>query len=170
MNFPLPRKGRREIMEIRNPIHPEHGKGLTTEQLRKEFLIQGLFTEGAFRLVYSHFDRIMVGGVCPKDPISLEVSEKVIGASFLLERREMGIINIGAKGKVFVDGTNYELERKDGLYVGMGPKKILFSSTGKSEPAKFYLLCALLKPSPSTWVLPRKAIRGLSISTSIPVG
>jgi 4-deoxy-L-threo-5-hexosulose-uronate ketol-isomerase len=156
-------KGRRVIMEIRNPIHPEHGKGLTTKQLRKEFLIQGLFTEGAFKLVYSHFDRIMVGGVCPKDPICLEVSQKVIGASFLLERREMGIINIEARGKVSVDGTNYELERRDGLYVGMGSKEILFSSVGKGEPA-------MLKPSPSTWVLPRKAIRGLSISTSIPVG
>lgn len=137
-------------MEIRNPIHPEQGKGLTTEQLRKEFLIQDLFTEGAFKLVYSHFDRIMVGGVCPKDPISLEVSRKVIGASFLLERREMGIINIEGKGKVSVDGTTYELERRDGLYVGMGSKEILFSSVRKGEPAKFYLLCAPAHMSYST--------------------
>jgi len=129
-------------MEIRDPMHPEHAKKLTTEGLRKELLIQGLFTEGTFKLVYSHFDRIMVGGVCPRDPISLEVSQKVIGASSLLERREMGIINIGAKGRVSVDGTDYELEGRDGLYIGMGAREILFSSMGKGEPAKYYLLCA----------------------------
>jgi 4-deoxy-L-threo-5-hexosulose-uronate ketol-isomerase len=129
-------------MEIRDPMHPEHAKKLTTEGLRKELLIQGLFTEGTFKLVYSHFDRIMVGGVCPRDPISLEVSQKVIGASSLLERREMGIINIGAKGRVSVDGNGYELEGRDGLYIGMGAREILFSSMGKGEPAKYYLLCA----------------------------
>ncbi len=129
-------------METRNPIHPEHGKALTTEQLRKEFLIQGLFEEGAFKLVYSHFDRIMVGGVCPRNPISLEVSDKVIGASYLLERREMGIINVGAKGKVTVDGTDYELDTRDGLYVGRGTEEILFSSAEKGRLPKFYLNCA----------------------------
>ena len=129
-------------MEMRNPIHPEHAKAFTTEQLRKQFLIQDLFREGAFKLVYSHFDRIMVGGVCPHDPISLEVSEKVIGTSYLLERREMGIINIGSKGKVALDGTDYDLDRRDGLYVGRGTKEILFSSAEKGKPAKFYLNCA----------------------------
>ncbi len=129
-------------METRNPIHPEHAKALTTEQLRKEFLIQNLFREGAFKLVYSHFDRIMVGGVCPQDPISLQVSDKVIGASYLLERREMGIINIGPKGRVTVDGTDYELDKRDGLYVGRGTEAILFSSEDKGKPARFYLTCA----------------------------
>ena len=129
-------------METRNPIHPEHAKAFTTEQLRNEFLIQGLFRQGAFKLVYSHFDRIMVGGVCPRDPISLQVSEKVIGASHLLERREMGIINIGAKGRVTVDGNDYELDKRDSLYVGMGVKQVLFSSADKGKPAKFYLNCA----------------------------
>jgi len=130
------------IMEMRNPIHPEHAKALTTEQLCQEFLIQGLFGKGAFKLVYSHFDRIMVGGVCPKDPVSLKVSEKVIGASYLLERREMGIINIGSKGKVWADGTEYELDNRDGLYVGRGNKEILFSTAEREKPAKFYLNCA----------------------------
>ncbi len=137
-------------MEIRNPIHPEHGKGLTTDQLRKEFLIQDLFSERTFKLVYSHFDRIIVGGVCPKDPISLEVSRKVIGASSILERREMGIINIGAKGKISVDGSEYELEERDGLYIGRGAKEVLFSSTNKGDPSKFYLLCAPAHTSYST--------------------
>ncbi len=129
-------------MEVRNPIHPEHARAFATEQFRQDFLIGGLFRKGTFKLVYSHFDRIMVGGVCPEDPVSLEVSEKVIGASYLLERREMGIINIGSKGKVAVDGTEYELEKRDGLYVGRGAKGILFSSLDKEKPAKFYLNCA----------------------------
>ena len=129
-------------MEIRNPIHPQHGKTLTTEQLRDEFLIQDLFREGTFKLVYSHFDRIMVGGVCPQDAIALEVSEEVIGASYLLERRELGIINIGEKGKISVDGKDYKLDRRDGLYVGRGSREVLFSSLDKGKPAKFYLACA----------------------------
>ena len=129
-------------MEIRNPIHAEHAKNLTTEQLRKEFLIQGLFRRGAFKLVYSHFDRMIVGGVCPQDPISLEVSEGLIGAPYLLERREMGIINIGGGGTVTVDGTDYELSKRDSLYVGRGAKEILFSSGDKEKSAKFYLNCA----------------------------
>ena len=129
-------------MEIRNPIHPQHGKTLTTDQLRDEFLIQDLFRVGTFKLVYSHFDRIMVGGVCPQDAIALEVSEEVIGASYLLERRELGIINIGEKGKISVDGKDYKLDRRDGLYVGRGSREVLFSSLDKGKPAKFYLACA----------------------------
>ncbi|MFQ6078648.1 MAG: 5-dehydro-4-deoxy-D-glucuronate isomerase [Thermodesulfobacteriota bacterium] len=129
-------------METRDPIHPEHAKGLTTDQLRNKFLIQGLFSEGAFNLVYSHFDRIIVGGVCPRDPVGVEVSEKVIGASHLLERREMGVINIGAKGKVSVDGTECDLDKRDGLYVGRGAKEVLFSSTDKDKLSRFYLVCA----------------------------
>lgn len=129
-------------MEIRNAIHPEHAVVFDTEELRENFLIQNLFAPDRFKLVYSYFDRLIVGGVCPLDPIKIAVDEKIIGGPYLLERREMGIINVGGQGSVSVDGTAYDLAPKDGLYVGMGAKDLKFSSTGKDDLARFYLNCA----------------------------
>lgn len=129
-------------MEIRNAIHPEHAVVFDTEELRENFLIQNLFAPDRFKLVYSYFDRLIVGGVCPLDPIKMAVDEKIIGGPYLLERREMGIINVGGQGSVSVDGTAYDLAPKDGLYVGMGAKDLKFSSTGKDDLARFYLNCA----------------------------
>lgn len=129
-------------MEIRNAIHPEHAKQFSTEELREHFLIQGLFKLDAVKLVYSYYDRLIVGGICAAGSLTLTVDEKVIGSSYLLERREMGVINVGAKGTVSVDGTPYELESRDGLYIGMGSKELMFSSANKNNPAKFYLNCA----------------------------
>ncbi len=130
-------------MEIRNAIDPEHSKQFSTEELRKHFLIKELFKLNSVKLVYTYYDRLIVGGVCPApDPLTLSVDEKVIGSSYLLERREMGVINIGARGTVSVDGTPYELESRDGLYIGMGSKEVIFSSADKNNPAKFYLNCA----------------------------
>ena len=130
-------------MEIRNAIDPEHAKQFSTEELRKHFLIRELFKLDSVKLVYTYYDRLIVGGICPApNPLTLSVDEKVIGSSYLLERREMGLINIGAKGTVSVDGTLYELESRDGLYIGMGSKEIILSSANKDNPAKFYLNCA----------------------------
>jgi len=129
-------------MKIRNAFNPEYARSLTTEYLRQEFLIGGLFIPGDIKLVYSHFDRIIVGGICPRMPLSIQVSREIIGSDYLLERREVGIINIGSRGTVNVDGKEYVLDRKDGLYVGMGTRDIQFSSENPKELAKFYLNCA----------------------------
>ncbi len=127
-------------MEIRHGIHPEHGKHLDTDGLRKEFLVQDLFRVGEVKLVYSHIDRIIVGGVCPSRPLTLEVPKEIIGGDSLLERREMGIINVGGDGRVTADGTRYDLAFKECLYLGRGTKDIRFESIDASKPAKFYLL------------------------------
>jgi 4-deoxy-L-threo-5-hexosulose-uronate ketol-isomerase len=129
-------------MEIRNAIHPEHAVVFDTEELRENFLIQNLFAPDRFKLVYSYFDRLIVGGVCPLDPIKMAVDEKIIGGPYLLERREMGIINVGGQGSVSIDGAAYDMAPKDGLYVGMGAKDLKFSSTDKDDLARFYLNCA----------------------------
>jgi len=129
-------------MEIRNAIHPEHAALFDTEHMRKQFLIQNLFQPDEIKLVYSHFDRFIVGGVCPLKPLELEVDQKIIGAPYLLERRELGLINIGGPGSVSVNGKKHGLDPRDGLYVGMGAKELEFSSTDKENPAKFYLNCA----------------------------
>ena len=129
-------------MEIRHAVHPEQAKHFTTEELREHFLVQEVFRPGAVKLVYSYYDRLIVGGVCPTKPLTLAVDEKVIGSSFLLERREMGVINIGGSGTASVDGKPYELDTRDSLYIGMGSKDLIFSSADKGNPAKFYLNCA----------------------------
>jgi 4-deoxy-L-threo-5-hexosulose-uronate ketol-isomerase len=130
------------MMEIRNAVHPEHGAAMGTDELREHFLVEALFQSGQTRMVYSYYDRLIIAGVVPREPLTLAVDEKVIGASHLLERREMGIINIGAGGTVTVDGTVFEMAPRDGLYVGMGAREIAFQSSNASDPAKFYLNCA----------------------------
>lgn len=125
-------------MEIRHGIHPEHAKTLDTEELRREFLIEGLFQKDALKMVYSHIDRIITGGVCPVDQrLELTVT-KELGVDYFSQRREMGIINIGATGSVWVDGKEYPLDNRECLYVGMGPQQVAFTSAEKSRPAKFY--------------------------------
>ena len=101
-------------MEVRNAANPRDVKNYDTDRLREEFLIQDLFKPGVIKLVYSHIDRIITGGACPVGPLKLE-GEKDIKAAYFLERREMGIINVGPKGTVTVDGKSYELNTKDGL-------------------------------------------------------
>jgi 4-deoxy-L-threo-5-hexosulose-uronate ketol-isomerase len=124
-------------MEVRNASNPLDVKHYTTERLRADFLIQDLFSPGKVKTVYTHVDRVIVGGVVPQKPLRLEAGAE-IRADYFLERRELGIINIGAKGTVTVDGKDYPLENRDGLYIGMGSKEIVFSSTDPQNPAKFY--------------------------------
>lgn len=132
-------KGRGFIMEIRNAVHPEDARAYTTEKMRKEFLIQDLFNDDQVKLVYSHIDRIITGGIKPvKKELKLEAG-KEIGADYFLARREMGVINIGGKGIVVIDGAKYNLEFRDGIYIGMGNKEIVFASEEDDNPAKFYL-------------------------------
>ena len=124
-------------MDIRCASNPKDVKNYTTDRLREEFLIQGLFIAGETKMVYSHVDRIITGGVCPQQPVKLDAGAE-IRAEHFLDRREMGIINIGPKGSVIVDGTVFVLDTKDGLYIGMGAKDIIFASDDPANPAKFY--------------------------------
>jgi 4-deoxy-L-threo-5-hexosulose-uronate ketol-isomerase len=125
-------------MDIRYAIHPDHMKRLDTNEIRKHFLMDRLFGKGKLNMVYSHIDRVIVGGVCPADnELQLKVT-KELGVDFFLQRREMGVINIGSKGVVFVDGKEYILEKKECLYIGMGPKDVSFRSSDRNNPAKFY--------------------------------
>jgi 4-deoxy-L-threo-5-hexosulose-uronate ketol-isomerase len=90
-------------------------------------------------LTYSHIDRMIIGGVCPEKALSLEGGSE-LGTEFFLERRELGIINVGPEGTVSVDGQAYELNRNEGLYVGQGSREVLFSSKDPKHPAHFYML------------------------------
>jgi len=129
-------------MEMRHSINPEDAGKYDTEKLRKAFLIQSLFKPGEIKMIYMHFDRIIAGGIVPlQEPVPL-ATDTNIGTDYFLERREAGIINIGGKGKIFVDGKEFTLDTKDCLYAGAGTKEVVFSSEDKAHPAKFYMNCA----------------------------
>ena len=125
-------------MELRTAASPRDVKHYTTDRLREEFLIQGLFTLGEIKMVYSHIDRIITGAAVPgKEILKLTAGEE-LRAEYFLQRREMGIINIGGDGVITVDGKEYQVAHKEGMYIGMGAKEITFASKEEETPAKFY--------------------------------
>ncbi|MFW3388160.1 UNVERIFIED_CONTAM: 5-deoxy-glucuronate isomerase, partial [Kocuria sp. CPCC 205274] len=127
-------------VDTRYAIHPFHGAVLDTEQLRQEFLIQNMFQPDEMTMTYSHIDRICVGGVLPVYGVVHlpDTLGRQFGVDFFLQRREMGIINIGGAGFVVVDGERYELAAHDGLYIGKGAHEVTFASNDYANPAKFY--------------------------------
>lgn len=126
-------------MEVRNASNSKDVKHYTTDRLREEFLITDLFTKDNSKMVYSHIDRIITAGFMPvKKELKLEAG-KELAADYFLQRREMGCINIGGKGIITVDGTEYNMEPRDGIYIGMGNKEITFKSVDSKNPAKFYV-------------------------------
>ncbi|RWR03488.1 5-keto-4-deoxyuronate isomerase [[Pantoea] beijingensis] len=127
-------------MQVRQSIHSDHAKLLDTNALRREFLIETIFDADNYTMTYSHIDRIIVGGVMPvvkSVTIGAEVG-KQLGVSYFLERRELGIINIGGPGVIDVDGKTWEIDNEQALYIGMGAKSVIFKSIDASHPAKFY--------------------------------
>jgi 4-deoxy-L-threo-5-hexosulose-uronate ketol-isomerase len=146
-------------MEIRTAISPKDAKNYTTDKLREEFLVQSLFRAGEINTVYSHIDRIIIGAAVPTTPLTLTAGQE-IRAQYFLQRREMGIINIGGKGTVVIDGTVYEMDYKDGLYIGMGSKEISFSSEDEAKPALFYFNSAPAhKTYPTVLIKPENCTR-----------
>ncbi|RYY17418.1 MAG: 5-dehydro-4-deoxy-D-glucuronate isomerase [Chitinophagaceae bacterium] len=127
-------------MQIRFQNSPKETAGMTTQQLRENFLIEQLMQPGKISLTYSHYDRMIVGGVVPTStPIDLPNEGELKAASFL-ERREVGIINVGGNGKVSAGGVDYALEKLECVYLGKGTETVSFSSDDAAAPAIFYLL------------------------------
>ncbi|MFP7484720.1 5-dehydro-4-deoxy-D-glucuronate isomerase [Priestia filamentosa] len=126
-------------METRYAHHPEDVKKQTTEELRQNFLVETLFEADHVHLTYTHNDRMIFGGVTPSQEELTIKLDKELGVSYFLERRELGIINIGADGTVILDGVEYEMKGRDGLYVGRGTKDVKFRSKDANNPAKFYI-------------------------------
>ena len=126
-------------MDVRNASNSKDVKHYTTERLREEFLIQDLFCADEMKMVYSHIDRIITAGTKPvKKEIKLEAG-KELAANYFLERRELGCINIGGEGVITVDGVEYVMNPRDGIYIGRGNKDITFKSKDEKNPAKFYI-------------------------------
>ena len=127
-------------MQIRFQNSPKETSQMNTAQLRENFLVQGIMQPGKIELVYSHFDRLIIGGAVPTtEAISLP-NEDELKAKFFLERREMGIINVGGKGTVTADGTSYEMDKLECVYLGKGTQDVSFSSASADASAHFYIL------------------------------
>jgi 4-deoxy-L-threo-5-hexosulose-uronate ketol-isomerase len=127
-------------MEIRFAQSPGEVRGMTTEELRGAFLTEPLMEADSVRLLYTHYDRVILGGVQPVERRLSLGTYPELKADFFLQRREIGIINVGGKGKVFAGDAEYELDKLDCLYIGRGVKRVEFSSLLPKHPAAFYLL------------------------------
>ena len=140
-------------LTVRQPSAALDAKHYTTERLRSEYVIETIFAADEAVFTYSHFDRIIAGGVMPVNTaVELKGCKELCSDTFL-ERREMGVINIGGKGKITVDGVGYDLKQYDGLYVGMGAKEISMESEDGANPAKFYInTCPAHKTYPNVLV------------------
>ncbi len=133
-------------MDIRYSASPNDVKRYTTEELRREFLIENLYEADSVVAVYSHVDRMVTLGCMPvHETVSIDKGIDIwanFGTKYFLERREIGIFNIGGAGSIRVDGKVYELGYKDCLYITMGAKEVLFASADPACPAKFYMVSA----------------------------
>lgn len=127
---------------IRHAVSPMETAAMATDELRSNFHIADLFQPGRTVQIYTHYDRMIVGGATPTDaPLQLETI-KPTGTKNFLDRRELIAVNVGGPGKVEADGQKHRLEARDMIYVGMGTQTVRFSSDDAANPAKFYLLSA----------------------------
>jgi 4-deoxy-L-threo-5-hexosulose-uronate ketol-isomerase len=130
-------------MEIRHATNPVESKRYTTKELRENFLIENLFETNKVNMVYSHHDRMVIGGAIPAEGSLKLEADASLKTAYFLERREIGIINIGAEGMIKIDGEEYSLSKKDCLYIGLGKKEISFESKNNADPAIFYFVSTL---------------------------
>ncbi len=145
-------------MELRTAASPKDVKHYDTKRLREEFLIQGLFAADEIKLVYSHIDRIITGAATPVEKELKLTAGDELRAEYFLQRRELGLINIGGDGVVTVDGKEYVVEHKNGMYIGMGSKDISFRSLDAAKPAKFYLNSAPAHKTYPTVLIKREGV------------
>lgn len=137
-------------------VHPEDYKRYDTEAIRNHFLLESLFENGQANFVYTHYDRMIVGGVIPANK-EIELSNfPILRADYFLERREMGIINVGGDGVVVVDEEKFTLSKLDCLYIGKGNRRVSFSSVNASQPAVLYVLSAPAHANYPTRLLQKK--------------
>lgn len=143
-------------MDVRFQNSPKETAGMNTGELRSSFLVENLMVNDELRLVYSHYDRVIVGGVKPiGETIALETDAE-LRADYFLQRRELGIINVGGDGVVQADGETFSLRKLDAVYIGKGVKTVSFKTTDASKPSIFYLLSAPAHQSYPTKKLTRE--------------
>jgi 4-deoxy-L-threo-5-hexosulose-uronate ketol-isomerase len=132
----------RVTLDVRHAADADAVRAYDTDALRRRFLVQSLFRDDAIALTYSHVDRMVIGGAMPVTEALDLVALKPIGSPCFLDRRELGIVNVGGPGSVEVDGMSHALAKLDSLYVGMGHAGVRFRSADAADPARFYLVSA----------------------------
>ncbi|HWJ90263.1 MAG TPA: 5-dehydro-4-deoxy-D-glucuronate isomerase [Flavisolibacter sp.] len=143
-------------MKIIHQVHPEDFVRYTTQDIRKKFLLDTIVAQGKIECAYTHYDRMIVGAAVPAgSPLELGTYEE-LKSEYFLSRRELGVVSIAGRGSVSVDGEQFAMDKLDCLYIGLGKKKIVFSSEQAETPAKFILFSCpahheyptrLMKPS-----------------------
>lgn len=126
-------------MNQRHAASPKEVAKMNTQEIRENFLIDDLMQENKFSLTYSHYDRVIIGSVVPLSQGMELPNFPNLRSEYFLERRELGIINIGGPGQVLADGVSFDVTKLDAVYIGMGTKKLTFKSISSGDPAKFYL-------------------------------
>ncbi|RFZ81354.1 5-dehydro-4-deoxy-D-glucuronate isomerase [Mucilaginibacter terrenus] len=127
-------------MKVLHSVHPEDFKTYQTDKIRERFLIEDLVQDNQLNCVYTHYDRMIIGGAKPVNETLQLPNYPNLRATYFLERREIGIINVGGDGTVTADGQRYEMKKLDCLYIGKGAKEVSFSSADASKPAVYYIL------------------------------
>ncbi|MEY2917742.1 MAG: 5-dehydro-4-deoxy-D-glucuronate isomerase [Bacteroidota bacterium] len=127
-------------MQIRFHNSPKEVSTMNAADLRSNFLVQNIMVKDEINFVYTHYDRVIIGGVVPVNKTIALPTYNCLKAIYFLERRELGVINVGGDGEIKVDGKVYDVNKLDCLYIGKGNQKISFKSKKKDNPAKFYLL------------------------------
>jgi len=138
---------------------------MDTDTIRKHLLIERLFEKDKLNMVYSHVDRIIAGGVCPVDRNLSPETTRELGVDFFLQRREIGIINIGSEGMVVADGAEHTLGGKECLYLGMGVRDLSFGSLNRDDPAKFYFASSPAHASHPTVRLSREQAQRVELGS-----
>ena len=149
-------------MEIRFQNSPKETSEMNTQQLRENFLFRDLMTDDEVKLLYSHYDRMIIGGAKPIHSVLELPNHPELRADHFLERREIGIINVGGAGVVQADGVAFALDKLDCVYLGKGVKKVTFKTVVASQPAMFYLLSA-----PAHQTYPNRLLKKEEVSSSI---
>jgi 4-deoxy-L-threo-5-hexosulose-uronate ketol-isomerase len=135
-------------MNIRFAVGPNETRQFNTEQLRENFLVGSLMQDDKVQLCYTHYDRVIIGGAKPVTKSLSLPNHQELKADYFLERREIGIINVGDAGTVTADGVTFQLNKMDCVYIGKGTKEVSFKSDMAEQPAAYYLLSS---PAHATW-------------------
>jgi len=152
-----------KLIQMADPVRYAR---MTTEELRATFLLEDLFKPGKIECVYVDLDRTAIGSAVPVDgSLTLETYPE-LRSEYFLERRELGVFNVGGAGSVAVDGVTFELEKLDCLYVGRGSKSVTFSSKDAAAPASFYLLSYLAHAEYPTKMVKFAELQGLALGTT----
>ncbi len=153
-------------LELRYAVHPQDYVGYDNSKLRSNFHVGNLFEPGNINLVYTLIDRLIVGGATPgAEPLTLETVDE-LKSEYFLQRRELGLINVGGPGRVSVDGETFSIAYKEALYIGAGNRNVVFASDEAQNPAKFYINSATAHSSYPTRKVGREHAQVLQMGSA----